>query len=399
MNLALVASSFYPHLGGVEEVVRQLALDHRQNGITPIILTNHFPTSLPAFEEIEGIPVYRLPFRLPDYLNKGALAKSWVRFQIGKNAVQKSVEEILKRHKIDLIQIHCVTSSAPYALQAASELKLPVVVSAHGELTMDAQQVFQRSPVFQRALRDSLQQADFITACSCQTLDELQKWWRASLADKSEVTYSGVFWNDFNCDAASRSTPPPKLQQEKPYIFAIGRLVPQKGFDVLLHAFALADLPYYDLVLAGEGEERQSLKALARELKIQRSVRFFGRAEREEVVALFKNCEFFVLPSRLEPMGIVNLEAMSAGKAVIASRVGGVPELVGPNTGVLVPPGDAPALAQAMQTLADDADLREKLGHAGRVRAEEFAWPHIAAQHRAIYYRVLRERSTPEILV
>lgn len=395
MNLALIASSFYPHLGGVEEVVRQLAREHSQHGIKPIVLTNHFPISLPEFEEVEGIPVYRLPFRLPDHLNKGALAKSWVRFQMGRNAVQKATREIFQRHEIELIQIHCVTSSAPYALQAARELKLPVVVSAHGELTMDAQQVLQRSTVMQRALRDSLREADFITACSNQTLEELQKWWGASLAAKSEVTYSGVFWDDFNDDAPERSTPPPALEPQKPYILGIGRLVPQKGFDILLRAFALADLPDFHLVLAGEGGERENLENLARELKIEKQVCFFGRAERESVIALFKNCEFFVLPSRMEPMGIVNLEAMSAGKAVVASRVGGVPELVASDTGILVPQGDAPALGKAMQTLARDEKLREKLGRAGRVRAQQFAWPRVAAQHRAIYDRVLRQRSTP----
>lgn len=394
MNLALIASSFYPHLGGVEEVVRQLAREHSQHAVQPIVITNHFPTSLPQFEEIEGIPVYRLPFRLPDYLNKGALLKSSVRFQMGKGAVQKSLQQILQRHQINLMQIHCVTSSAPYALQAARDLKLPVIVSAHGELTMDAQQVFQRSPVFQSALRDSLRQADFITACSQQTLSELEKWWGASLADKSEVTYSGVFWDDFNDESASRSTPAPEIQNRKPYIFAIGRLVPQKGFDVLLRAFALADLPDFNLVLAGEGGERENLETLARELEIESKVHFFGRAEREKVIMLFKNCEFFVLPSRMEPMGIVNLEAMSAGKAVIASRVGGVPELVTPDAGVLVPPDDAPSLAKAIQELASDENLRHQLGRAGRVRAEHFSWPRIAGQHRAIYQRVLGERST-----
>ncbi len=395
MNLALIASSFYPHLGGVEEVVRQLAREHSRHGIKPIVITNHFPTSLPKFEEVEGIPVYRLPFRLPDYLNKGALLKSSVRFQIGKGAVQKSLQEILQRHQTDLMQIHCVTSSAPYALRASRELKLPVVVSAHGELTMDAQQVFQRSPVFQNALRDSLRQADFLTACSQQTLDELQKWWGASLSDKSEVAYSGVFWDDFNAESASRSTPSPAIQNLKPYIFAIGRLVTQKGFDVLLRAFALADLPNFNLVLAGEGGEKEKLEALARELKIENQVCFFGRAERKEVIALFQNCEFFVLPSRMEPMGIVNLEAMSSGKAVVASRVGGVPELVTPDVGVLVPPDDVSSLAKAMQNLAGDEKLRHKLGRAGRIRAEHFSWPRIAAQHRAIYDRVLRQRSTP----
>ena len=93
--------------------------------------------------------------------------------------------------------------------------------------------------------------------------------------------------------------------------------------------------------------------------------------------------------SRRLPQGIVNLEAMEAGRAVVASRVGGVPEIVLENqVGLLVPGEDADALAQAIITLSDDAALRERLGTAGKARAQQFDWPQIARQYRDIYEKI-----------
>jgi glycosyltransferase involved in cell wall biosynthesis len=123
---------------------------------------------------------------------------------------------------------------------------------------------------------------------------------------------------------------------------------------------------------------------------IEARVKFIGRADRATAVGLFRGCEFFVLPSRQEPLGIVNLEAMAAGKAVIASRTGGVPEIVTDGeTGLLVPPGDAAALAGALRRLTGDTALRECLADGGRERVKAFAWEAIAGSYREIYEAAL----------
>jgi starch synthase len=125
---------------------------------------------------------------------------------------------------------------------------------------------------------------------------------------------------------------------------------------------------------------------LAGKLGIERQVRFPGKADRAAAVSLFKTCEFFVLPSRQEPMGIVNLEAMAAGKAVVATRVGGVPEIVAEGeTGMLVAPESPTDLALALGRLTADGPLCASYGKAGARRAAGFAWPAIAAEYRAIY--------------
>jgi starch synthase len=125
---------------------------------------------------------------------------------------------------------------------------------------------------------------------------------------------------------------------------------------------------------------------LAGELQIGSRVHFHGPAPREKAVRLFASCTFVVTPSRQEAMGIVNLEAMAAGKAVISTRVGGVSEIVqNGKTGVLVPPESASDLADAIVALLGDSARRAELAEAGKQRAMEFDWSRINEKFRRIY--------------
>ena len=183
--------------------------------------------------------------------------------------------------------------------------------------------------------------------------------------------------------------------------WAIGRLAPQKGFDILLRACAevFKHDTTHDLILAGDGPERAALTKLAEELQISNRVHFFGPAPRETTVRLFAGCTFLVTPSRLEAMGIVNLEAMAAGKAIISSRVGGVPEIVDDGrNGVLVTPESVTELSQAMVALLTDPARREKLAEAGRMRAMEFDWSRINEQFRRIYSSLIPSHAVSEEL-
>jgi glycosyltransferase involved in cell wall biosynthesis len=250
---------------------------------------------------------------------------------------------------------------------------------------MDAERVYEKSPFLNSVMRRLLAEADWVTACSRDVLEDLERYSGAKFGQRGAVIYNGVRLEDF------QGVEP--LRRARPYILGIGRHVHQKGFDVLIEAFAAAGLGSYDLVLAGDGPERNELEALAQKLLPDGRVNFLGRADRSKAVALFRGCSFFVLPSRQEPQGIVNLEAMAAGKAVIASRTGGVPEIVADGeTGLLVPPGDVGALAGALRRLAGDEALRERLAAGGEERVRRFTWEAVAAAYRKIYEGVLAGR-------
>jgi glycosyltransferase involved in cell wall biosynthesis len=206
----------------------------------------------------------------------------------------------------------------------------------------------------------------------------MEVFWGEPFGARASVIYNGIDLADFDGVAPH--------SEEEPYILGIGRLVPQKGFDLLVRAFASANIRGWKLLIAGEGPERDMLEKLIGDLGLQERVRLVGRADRATAVALFQGCELFALPSRMEPLGIVNLEAMAAGKPVVAARVGGVPEIVREGeTGVLFPPGDECALAAALVGFASNRELREKFGAAGRCVVNQFTWPVIAGRYAAIY--------------
>lgn len=380
MNIALFASAFHPHGGGVEELSRQLAHAFRRAGHECIIVTNRWPRSLAKHERFEGIDVYRPAMRVPE----GSL-KAHLSYHLTHGAIRHQVIEILRRHEVDVLHVQCVSSNALYALHAAKALRLPLIVSSQGERTMDAGRLYQRSRYMNRLMRSVLDEADFVTACSQDTLAELTRWYGPSLREKSSVIYNGICISDFE-----NSEP---FAHRRRYVLAMGRLVPQKGFDLLLAAWGKISAQDIDLIIAGEGPQRPDLEELSHRLHLNERVSFFGRADRRAAAKLFRGCEFFVLPSRIEPLGIVNLEAMAAAKAVIATRTGGVSEIVhdGQN-GLLVQPEDVAALAGAIDRLATQPDKCRKMGQAGRQSVVTFDWEVIAKRYLSLYERHVEGR-------
>jgi len=376
--IAIFASAFYPHIGGVEEVVRQVGKEYLRRGMGVVVITNRWPRALPVHGELDGIPVYRIALRTPE-----RSVKARVSYALTHLLIQRQVLGVLRKHRCNLLHVHCVSSNGYYALLAKNALGLPLVVTTHGERTMDATQIYQHSPFLNKVLRELITVADHITACSRQTLDDLQQYWGRPFGTRGSVVYSGVAPGDFS-DASP-------YKCERPYILAMGRLVRQKGFDLLIEAFAKAGLDV-DLLIGGEGPERNSLENMIRELELTNRVRLIGRADRSHAVALFAGCRFFVMASRQEPMGIVNLEAMAVGKAVVAPRVDGVPEIVlHEETGLLVPCGNVDAFTSALVRLNSDSELRERLGAAGKLRVKNFDWSEIAEQYLDIYERVFEK--------
>ncbi len=398
MNIAIFASAFHPSLGGVEELVRQLAHALHRAGHRALIVTERWPRDLPAHEKFEGLDVYRFALREPIGGPLGPRLRSQITATLTRPGTHRAIAQLLLDQKIELVHVQCVSPGALYAGEAARRLELPFVVTLQGELTMDATQLYQRSEAARRIMRNALTDADAITACSGQTLREAEEFMGAPFGERGRVVYNGIRLRDFE-----GATPYP---HPNPFILGIGRHVPQKGFDVLLRAYALAraefgaesageDARFPDLLLAGSGPQHEEFKALAAQLELGESASFVGRVDRCGAVALFTGCSFFVLPSRHEPMGIVNLEAMAAGRAVVASHVGGVPELVkeGEN-GLLVAPDDARALADALLLLVRDPDLKTRLGRCGAQRAQNFDWDAIAAQYLDVYNAARRQIQT-----
>jgi glycogen(starch) synthase len=379
-SVAIFASSFAPHLGGVEELSRRLAAEQRRRGLDSIVITNRFPKSLPRDELIDGIPVYRERFRVPE--PRPRHLAGWA---VGTAATRRGILTALRAHRPDVLHVQCVSSNGYYALRAARRTGLPLVVTMQGELSMDANGAYQRSAFLRATWRALLDRAGLVTGCSQQVIDEAVQAYGPPLLDKARVIPNGI-----DLDAVRAAEP---AKRPRPYVLGIGRLVRQKGFDLLIDGFAriAADHPDLDLVLAGDGPERDSLVRQAAGSPFAERIEFPGGVPAPRAFALLRGASAFVLASRHEPQGIVILEAMAAGAPVLAAEVGGVPEIVRDSVnGLLFEGGSAESLAAELHRILTDragtAARAERAGH----DAAAHTWQRIGDAYADIYAAVRR---------
>jgi glycosyltransferase involved in cell wall biosynthesis len=146
-----------------------------------------------------------------------------------------------------------------------------------------------------------------------------------------------------------------------------------------------------ELNIIGSGPRLDEYAGLARTLQIMDQVHFLGHVEHGKLPAHYAKADLLVLPSRMESFGLVLVEAMACGLPVVATRVGGIPEVVEDGvTGLLVPPNDPEALAEGINSLLEDPDRMKAMGARGRERAKEhFTWDTVAKRLVSLYTEVL----------
>ncbi|HTZ90892.1 MAG TPA: glycogen synthase [Streptosporangiaceae bacterium] len=211
-------------------------------------------------------------------------------------------------------------------------------------------------------------------------------------ADRVHVIYNGIDAEQYRPDRGRDVLDRFGIDPAAPSVVFVGRVTRQKGLPVLLRAAEWID-PAAQLVLCAGQADTAELQAevtgLVEHLRGSRSgvIWLPGMLAKSEVIQILSHATVFACPSEYEPLGIVNLEAMACGAAVVASAVGGIPEVVADGqTGLLVPPGNEQALADAINALVADQARAAEFGASGRRRATaEFSWAKIAAQTAGLY--------------
>ncbi|MGP0108019.1 MAG: glycosyltransferase family 4 protein [Acidimicrobiales bacterium] len=379
-RIALLPSLYPPSLGGVEELTRHLALSLVDAGDQVEVWTSQPDDAAPETAEIrDGLVVRRLPMPLP--------ATNWPavrRTAVTGTRTLRSLRSAVAAFRPEVLHVQCFGPNGAYATALSRLSGLPLVITLHGETLMDDADIFETSRVLRTALRFGMRGASVVTACSTFALADAEQ--RFGLAPgRGTVIPNGVALDDEW--GLGAGTAPAGLPV-RPYILALGRVVEKKGFDLLLEAFAAMDpgRRSADLVIAGAGPALESLRERAAALGVAGQVHFPGRLSRDEVTGAMAGATLFVMPSRLEPFGIVVLEAWKAGTAVVATVRGGPPEFVhGGRDGVLVDPFDTAAFAAALELLLDDPARRRAIALAGHQRVREFGWPTIAERYRQLY--------------
>jgi GalNAc-alpha-(1->4)-GalNAc-alpha-(1->3)-diNAcBac-PP-undecaprenol alpha-1,4-N-acetyl-D-galactosaminyltransferase len=215
-------------------------------------------------------------------------------------------------------------------------------------------------------------------------------------------TDAAAAWLRNRCRTAVQVIPnalrslPTLLVSREPLVLSIGRLVPQKGFDVLLRSFARVHeaFPAWRLAIVGEGPQGEALQSLVRELRIAEKVELFGRSP--DIERWYARASIVAQASRFEGFPNVLLEAMGMGAAVVATdcRSGPRELIVDGDNGLLVAVGDEVALADALQRLMADGSLRERLGARALAVRERFAAPHVHAQWETLLTEMTAAGST-----
>ncbi len=392
-RICLCVSLFRPVVGGAERQAERFAIALQRRGIPVCIVTQRL-AGQPAEETVEGIPVYRSIRAVERGALYGLTYMTTLGFFLWKN-----------RRRFDILQTTYIYLDAIVAgfLRPWAGFKLvvrPACSGAYGDLARFDRMRFWPCVSFldtftRRVLLRLVQRADALVCLTRGLEKELLE--RAFPPSRLVCIPNDV-------DPLRFASPSPSTREAfrtalgipsaLPLILFVGRLVPQKGPDVLLHAFAgmIQGGPPAILHLVGDGPMRAELEALAKDLGLQERVLFVGNQER--VHERLQAADLFVLPSRSEGMSNALLEAMATGLPCVATRIDGNLDAIEDSVnGLLVPLEDPEALAKAMQTLLQNKEMARRFGSAARLTAESrFASDRILAQYLETYQRLLKEK-------
>lgn len=256
------------------------------------------------------------------------------------------------------LHAHFGTNSATVALLAQALGGPRYSFTVHGPEEFDAPLAL--------SLRQKIEHAAFVVAISSFGRSQLCRWVGPPHWDKIKVVHCGL--------EPDRFPSPAPLPSGGPHLVAVGRLSAQKGFGLLIEAMAIAApaLPDLRLTLVGDGELRSQIKELVAKFGLGPRISLIGWQDERGVRAAIDTAQALILPSFAEGLPMVLMEAMAAGRPVIATAIAGVPELVTREAGWTVPAGDAMALATAIHALSQmPPDRLAEMGRAARARVME----------------------------
>jgi glycogen(starch) synthase len=362
--------SFFPVVGGIELLAAHLLPALRERGYEVQLVTSQLNDALPAREEFRGVPLFRFPFR--QVLDAG---------QLDDLITVRNVVATLKREfRPDVVHLTFNDPSVWFHRQTRSVHPAAAVVTLQAPLAAS----FAQAHTLSRAL---LEEADWITCVSASLRRPLDRE-LPHLSARISVIYNSL------PAAHRRATPVPV---DPPRLLMLGRLAPEKGFDLGVQAFArvAAVRPEVRLWIAGDGPERARLLAMVAELKLERQVEFLGEVDPGRVPEVLDAATVVVMPSRQEGLPLVAVESLWHGRPLVATAVDGLPETLDHDrTGLLVEPENPAALAGAVLSLLDRPERLPAMGRAARELAQQkFSWPACVDAYDELYQRFLHPRA------
>ncbi len=281
------------------------------------------------------------------------------------------------RYRFDILHCGDVYPAGWVGASFHSITGVPLVITPHGgDLDRNSDGYVISRRVADR-IRRTFTSAQVITAISINVKQRILEL--GGPRQNICIVPNGVFTDEFR---------PIGPSGKGDYILSLGRLVRLKGIDILIKAYCLLKktCPAVKLKIAGDGVEMHALKELADSLNLSEEIEFLGTVRGEEKIRLLSKALLFVCPSREEAFGIGNLEALASGLPVIASRVGGIPDVIEDGiNGFLIEPEKPDQLAERMRLLIEDHTLRQQMVEKALHSAVWFDWSRIVQDYLRIY--------------
>ena len=383
----LVLNYEYPPLGGGAGVATAaLAQGLVERGVDVDVVTasagpdaeNRTTTTEEAHSG--GLTLYRVRSRRTGIHEAGMLdAASYL------CAALPLVQRLLRTHRYDAA--HFFFSLPTGALLPFLDLRgTPVVVSLRGSDVPGYDPHNPRMQLAHRLLKPLTRwiwrRADRVVPV-CQSLGGLTRHTLPGL--QYTVVPNGVDLARFRPPGSERRTGRRAIR-----CLAVARLIERKGLGDLIRAFARLERGRFELEIVGGGPDEGVLRELTRRYGLEQEVRFLGVLDRAAVAQRYREADLFTLPSSAEAFGNVFAEALASGLPIVATNVGGIPELVEHGTnGLLVAPGDLERLAGAIRYLADDPELRRDIAGRNRAKAESsLDWAQVTRRYLSIYQAI-----------
>ncbi len=367
-KILLFTSQLFPSTGGFSQVVNALAGGMRNFGFSTQLLA-------PIDENIHLPPYPLIPVRF--FHNLYPLITDYrSRYE---RIMEMNLEILYQKNPFDMIHAHFAYPAGFCAARWGQQKGIPVIITCHGhDINNLADKPYEHDTweKLQAKMIEGFALANKVTVPSRDMVEQLKSWG----VDSRRIP-NGIHLNQI----------PQHQPQNDPFILTIGRFNKVKGFDMLFKTFAILapKHPNLKLVVFGEGCGKLHFfnKTLSNELTGR--VLFTGSDEKKKW-ELIRQCQLYVCPSRREGFGIAVLEAMAAGKPVVAFDVGGVKDLVeNENNGILVPPYDIVAMAEGISRILADRTSAKKMSDESVKRAADFNWPIILEQYQQLYHEVL----------
>ena len=307
-NIYIFTNSYKPILGGIQTVTSQLAEAMIERGLNVIVITNLSRHVRKIYEKISKVPVIRFPF---DY---------------SITFLFLCVLFFFRRPKA--IYVHFPINQASFILKLKKYFDFNLITCFHGHDVLRYDEGYSKDTQIFKSQRDLVHLSDSITACSF--------WLARKVEDIFDCKGVKAIYNAVELSRFKEKYPSPF---EHKYIFAFGRLEKIKGFDLLINAFnKIQSKNDVYLLIAGEGSQQSDLENLIANLSLEHRCKLIGRKSPHEIVAYAQNSVVNVIPSYRESFGITALEAIASNRPVIATNVGGLPEVVSKSFGLLVDP-------------------------------------------------------------